>query len=111
MKKKRSSTGDRSGDRFLHDIMSTAIGGAGNMRKDQAIDQGVREHGSSHRQHFPHRTIPEATMYLIWRDAIDGRKIDPVMSAKIAAGHMIVDSLPSKMKERMKLLQTIANIF
>lgn len=111
MKKKRSGSGDRSGDRWIHDLMSTAIGGADNMRKDQAIDQGAKEWGSQHRKHFPHRSIPEATAYLMWRDVIDGKKIDPVMNAKITAGHMIVDSLSAKMKERMKLLQQIAGMF
>lgn len=111
MKKKRSGSGDRSGDRFIHDVVSSAIGGAENRRRDQPIDAGAREFGSSHRRQFPHRSIPEACAYLCWRDFIDGRKIDVATNAKITAGHFIVDSLPSKIKERMKLLQTIAGAF
>jgi len=110
MRKKRSGS-DRSGDRFLHDIMSTAIGGAGNMRKDQAIDQGVREHGSQHRKFFPHRSLSEMTAYMTWKDFVDGRKPDPLVNLRLSAGHMIVDSLPSKMKERMKIIQSLTGIF
>ncbi len=100
MKKKRS----RSGDRFLHDIMSAAIGGAGNTKKDACLDAGVKEHGSQHRKHFPHRSLSEMTAYMCWKDFVDGRKPDPLANLKLSAGHIIVDSLPSKMKERMKFL-------
>ncbi|MDP2106754.1 MAG: hypothetical protein Q8J76_12225 [Desulfobulbaceae bacterium] len=81
------------------------------MRKDQAIDQGVKDHGAQHRKFFPHRSLSEMSAHLMWRDVVDGRKFDPVMSAKIAAGHMIVDSMPSKLKEKMKFLQTLSNLF
>lgn len=110
MKKNRSGAGasDRSGDRFLHNFVSAHLAGAENMKRDQPIDAGAREFGSSHRRQFPHRSIPEACAYLCWRDFIDGRKIDVATNAKITTGHFIVDALPAKMKERMKLIQTIA---
>ncbi|MDP2362685.1 MAG: hypothetical protein Q8M94_02825, partial [Ignavibacteria bacterium] len=59
MQKKRSSSEDRSGDRWLHDFFSRNIGGESNIKKDAAIDIGVKEHGSQHRKHFPHRSLSE----------------------------------------------------
>ncbi|MDD5474723.1 MAG: hypothetical protein PHU34_11355 [Candidatus Methanoperedens sp.] len=110
-KKKRTGSGDRSGDRFLHNLVSANLCGIENMKRDAVLDFGTKEHGSQHRKHFPHRSLSEMTAYLTWRDFVDGRKPDPLMNLRISTGHIIVDSLPAKMKERMKFLQTLSNLF
>ncbi len=109
--KKKHSSGDRSGDRYLHNLVSAHIAGAENMKRDSCVDAGVQQHGSRHRSQFPHRNIAEMTAYMTFRDFVDGRKPDPLVNLRLATGHVIVDSLPAKMKERMKLLQTIMGAF
>lgn len=91
--------------------MCNASLGVEDIRKDQCIDAGVKEFGSRHRQHFPHRGISEAVGYMCFQDVIQGRSINLEQNLKATCGHFLVDSLPSKMKERMKLLQTIAGAF
>ncbi len=106
MRKKRSS----SGDRFLHDIVSTAIAGESNRRRDQPIDSGVKTHGSSHRDKFPHQSITQACAYLCLQDAVHMRKIDVITNTKVAAGHFFVDSLSPKLKEKIQMAHRLAGM-
>ncbi len=110
-KKPQRPNSDRSGDRFLHDIFSASIAGPQNMKKDACVDVGSQQYGSTHRSQFPHRNLGEMTAYMCWRDFIDGRTPNPILNAKLAIGHMIVDKLPSKLKDKMKLVQQIRGIF
>lgn len=109
-KQPRTSSPDRSGDRWIHDIMSAGLTKGQDIRKDAAIDIGVKEHGSHHRAHFPHRNIGEACGYLCFQDIANGRKIDVATNMKVTIGHFAVDRLPSKLKERMKLIQQVAGM-
>ena len=110
-KQARPNPGDRSGDRFMHNLMSMQIAGAENMKRDACVDVGSQQFGSSHRSQFPHRNLGEMTAYMCWRDFVDGRKPDPVLNAKLAAGNIIIDRLPSKLKEKMKLVQQLQSVF
>lgn len=109
MQKKHTGS-DRSGDRFLHNLVSAHIAGVENMKRDACVDAGVQQHGSRHRSQFPHRNIAEMTAYMTWRDFIDGRKPDPLVNLRLAAGHVLVDSLPSSVKKKMQLINSLSNI-
>lgn len=110
-RKKRSGSDDRSRDRWIHDIMSATLTNGREVRKDACLDAGVKEHGSQHRKHFPHRSLSEMVMYMTWRDVVDGKTPDVLLNSRLVVGHAIVDSLPSHLKERMKLMQQIAGMF
>ncbi len=110
-KKQARPNSDRSGDRFLHDIVSASLAGAENMKRDVCIDQGAKTYGSSHRSQFPHRNIGEACAYMCFQDVVNQRKVDVATNFKLTCGHFLVDRLPSKLKEKMKLVQQIQGIF
>lgn len=100
----------RNSDRFIHDVMSSAIAGKQNAHKDAAIDIGVIEHGSQHRKKFPHRSVPEATMYLTLRDVVNGRKPDIVQNFCLCIGHMAVDKIDSKTKQKLSAFATLVEV-
>lgn len=110
-KKKPQRSDDRSGDRFLHDIISASLAGSQNMKKDACIDQGAKTFGSHHRAEFPHRSIPEACAYMCFQDIVNARKVDLPLNLKLTCGHFLVDRLPSKLKEKMKLVQQFRGVF
>ncbi len=97
-------------DRFLHDIVSTIVAGKKNRRKDASIDQGAKDHGSNHRNEWPHRNSGEMTMFLCMEDLKAGKKPDFAANIKLAMGHIMVDQLPSEMKTRMQLLLLLARM-
>lgn len=110
-KQPRTSSPDRSGDRWIHDIMSAGLTKGQEIRKDAAIDIGVKEHGGNHRNFFPHRSIPEAAAYLCWKDVVEGRKVNLPLNLQVTCGHFIVDSLPTSLKKKMQLINNISTIF
>ncbi len=110
-KKQTRPNSDRSGDRFIHDLMSSAIAGSENMRKDACVDVGSKTFGSSHRSQYPHRSVSEMVTYMCLTDIAQGRVPNPVLNGKLALGHVIVDKLPSKLKDKMKLVQQVRGIF
>ncbi len=97
-------------DRFLHDIISTALAGKKNRRKDASIDRGAKEHGSNHRNEYPHRSVQEMTIFLNLEDIKAGRKPDFTENAKLAAGHMMVDSISPAIKTKMQLISLLVRI-
>ncbi len=97
-------------DRFLHDIISTALAGKKNRRKDASIDRGAQEHGSNHRNEWPHRSIQEMVTFLCLEDIKAGRNPDFTENAKLAAGHALVDSISPAIKTKMQLISLLAKM-
>lgn len=95
-------------DRFLHDIVSTIVAGKKNRRKDASIDQGAKDHGSNHRNEWPHRNVYEMATFLILQDIKMGIKPNPIEAVKLAIGHTIVDNIPSNTKTKWQLLHLLS---
>ncbi len=97
-------------DRFLHDIISTALAGKKNRRKDAAIDRGAKEHGSNHRNEWPHRNSGEMAIFLCMEDLKAGREPDFAENMRLAAGHMMVDRVSTELKTKMQLLYLLGKM-
>ncbi len=97
-------------DRFLHDIVSTALAGKKNRRKDASLDRGAKEYGSNHRNEWPHRNSGEMALFLCMEDRKAGREPDFTSNMKLAMGHIMVDQIPAGMKKKLQLISLLAKM-